>query len=124
MVEGSDSLRNALRRAHRNPRWCAMATFIVAIGVVVLYAFATAVLWFEFRSREQRSIERVERATALILEAIGALRRDLAPVPGGGAPPPSSSGPVPPAPDRAPDLAARIAAPLSTFPETLPASTA
>ncbi|MFT3765460.1 MAG: hypothetical protein QM820_08100 [Minicystis sp.] len=55
-----------------------MAAFIVAIGIVVLHAFATAVLWFEFRSRERRSIERIERATAAILEAIGVLRGELA----------------------------------------------
>jgi hypothetical protein len=71
-----------------------MATsYIVAIGLVVLNAFATAVLWFEFRSRERRSIERIDQATQAILGAINALRGDLAPVLGGG---PSGGAPLPP----------------------------
>lgn len=124
-----------------------MAAFIVAIGVVVLHAFATAVLWFEFRSRERRSIERIERATRLILDAIAALRGDLAPAgfpPPGGAPPPPPSGgarvphPETPPPPPAAALPVRLVSvtrddhpdhtrptvevPLSAFPATQPAS--
>jgi hypothetical protein len=51
---------------------------VVAIGVIVLYAFALAVLWFEFRAREKRSIERMQRMTDAVLDAIGLLRGDLA----------------------------------------------
>jgi hypothetical protein len=66
-----------------------MDASIVAIGLIVLHAFATAVLWFELRSHEKESRERIDRATKLILDAISTLRSDLAPAPSGG------SGPIP-----------------------------
>jgi hypothetical protein len=75
---------------------------IVAIGLIVLHAFATAVLWFELRSYEKESRERIDRATEAVLNAIGLLRGDLAPLlgggPGGGGPRPGPSGGAPPAP--------------------------
>jgi hypothetical protein len=72
-----------------------MDASIVTIGLIVLHAFATAVLWFELRSYEKQSRERIERMTGAILEAIGLLRRDLAPVLGDG---PRGEGPPPPPP--------------------------
>ena len=71
-----------------------MDASIVAVGLIILHAFATLVVWLELRSYEKESKERVDRATKLVLEAINGLRRDLAPVPGGGGGAPLSGSPV------------------------------
>lgn len=86
-----------------------MDASIVAIGLIVLHAFATAVLWFELRSHEKESKERIERLTASVLDAIGLLRQDLAavlgpqgsdPSPRGGGHSPVSPGPTGDAPPK------------------------
>ena len=81
-----------------------MDASIVAIGLIVLHAFATAVLWFELRSHEKESKERIERLTASVLDAIGLLRQDLAAVlgPQGSDPSPRGGGHSPVSPGASP----------------------
>ena len=55
-----------------------MAAIIIGIGIVVLHAFAMVALWWELRSHERSSRERVAR----VLDAVNALREDIADIAG------------------------------------------
>lgn len=99
-----------------------MDASIVAVGLIVLHAFATAVLWFELRSHEKESRERVEKATRAVLDAINLLRGDLAPIlPGGGGAPPSGPSGGGALASSAPDPAEELA-PASGSRRSLPPS--